>query len=163
MGYGSALKRIYSESVPRIVPRAAAALPQTDTDDIFTVSGGPIQMVLLYGRVTVNIGAVGNLTRLQYNPTSGAQSNITNTLEISGLLVDTLFGIGQGAAAMAGIDAGGILVMPQVMASQISTEGEIFYPGVIILNCAGDDGGGGRVAWFLWYIPVSAGGTVTAT
>lgn len=132
------------------VVRAAAALPQTNTDVLFTVTGGRVLLVDIIGKVTVQVGAVANATKL-----TAVATDICGTVEMNAAAVgDRLSITGTFADAMIKT-AVGVPLAPQ--ATTI-----VLDPGDILVDCAGNDGGGGRVEWTLHYIPLEAAARVVA-
>lgn len=142
------------------------ALPQTATKDIFTVTGGPIKVLDLFGVVTTIVGAVANATKLQVVPTTAPTTavDVCATSDINALAAGALaICVTSFATALSiGVVSG---VGPVASSTLMTTF--IMRPGVIRVNCAGSDGGTGRIQWFMRYIPMSVGvsqaGLVTVT
>lgn len=133
------------------VERAAAALPQTATANLFTVAGGRVRITSIVGEVTAIIGAVANATRLLSTPTVGAVANLSGTVEMNGAVVGLQFGI-------TGTAAGAALLANALAPAQ--ADPVLVSPGTIGVSCAGNDGGGGRMKWTLHYVPFDDGATV---
>jgi len=140
------------------VTRALAAIPQTGASALFTVSGGLVIVTSIVGEVTTAVGNVANATKLVANPTTGTTNDLCGTLDIDNSEIGALFGItGLKTDAMVGaVDPGvsGSTVIPY--------QRPAVAPGTIDIDCAGSDGGGGRVQWTLTYIPLESGSTVAA-
>ncbi len=132
------------------VVRATAALPQTNTDVLFTVTGGRVLLVDIIGKVTAPVGAVANNTKL-----TAVATDICAVVDLNAAAVGSRLSVtGTFADAMIKT-AVGVPLAPQ--ATPI-----VLDPGDIILDCAGSDGGGGRVEWTLHYIPLEAAARVVA-
>jgi len=130
--------------------KTAAALPQTGHATLFTVAGGRILLLDILGEVTVQIGGVPNDTKLQLN----SAVDLCAAVEMSGALVGSVLRI-TGVAADALVIAAAHAVMP------IQATALIADATTIGVRCAGSDGGNGRVAWTLHYIPLQVGASVS--
>ncbi len=132
------------------VDRVTAALPQTTTDVLFTVSGGPVLLKAIIGIVTVQVGAVANDTKLTHVAT-----DVCAVLDVTGDTVGTRYSItGTFANALIGTASG---VPVAVQATEV-----VLPVGDLIIDCAGSDGGDGRVSWSVVYVPLSEDATVVA-
>ena len=132
-----------------VVDRATAALPQTATDILFTVTG-TVLLKAIIGLVTTEVGGVANNTKLTHVAT-----DICSVLDVTGDVVGTRYSIDGTFANALIATAIGVPVAKQAT--------EVVLPaGNLILDCAGSDGGGGRVSWHLTYEPLSEGATVAA-
>ena len=154
---GSLLERLeYQHTQDEItVTRTTAALPQAAAAAIFTVTG-LIEMRRIVGYVTTVIGAVANATRLVGNSTgAGASTDLCATLDINGHAVDRRYEI-TGTFANAMVST---LDLPLAV---VQVTNVVIPPGTIDLNCAGSDGGTGRVRWSITYKPLEVGATVVA-
>ncbi len=142
--------------VPQVAQTNPLALPQTTTKILWTITGGPIVVWAVFGVVTTLIGAVANATKLTATPTTGgAATDICGTVDINAAAAgDIMIPITSFATAMSLNTAGVIVNGPSATAQ---ATGFIMTPGTILVNCAGSDGGTGRVQWYLWYIPMSVG------
>ena len=143
--------------IPFIYEGGSLPLPQTTTKTIFTFSslqyrGGPgaVWIDSLWGVVTTAIGAVANATKLTFIGTDNngvALSGVDacTTLDINGAAIGTLFAVVGNPATALGSNTGGY-------ASGGSSWPRIFTfgtTGTLQVNCAGSDGGGGRVKWYI--------------
>lgn len=134
------------------VDRATAALPQTTTGALFTVSGGRVLVTGIVGEVTTVIQTQANNTKLVATPTTGTAVDICAVLDISADEVGCLYGItGIFADAMVGANAGAT-VLPQ--------RPVVVAIGTIRLSCAASNTG--SVKWSLTYIPLDDGAYVSA-
>jgi hypothetical protein len=133
-----------------LVERATAALPQTATQALFTVTGRCIVTQIL-GQVTTVIQTQANLTKLQMNPTAtGTSVDVCADLSITAMAVATLFGItGTFAKAM----LSGLAIPSQAVPF-------IAQPGTIDLVCAASNTG--NVSWSIRYVPFDTDALITA-
>jgi hypothetical protein len=138
------------------VPRAAATLPQTATGSLFTVSGGNVQIIQLYGVVTVAIQAQATTLKLVATPTTGTANDLCGTLDmnaaeagalvsITGLASDALQGAINKSGAVRGTVAG---------------SGVIVAPGSIGATTGASSTGSMR--WVCYYIPLELGAKLVA-
>lgn len=131
------------------VARATAALPQSGTDALYTITGGRILLVSIIGEVTTVIQTQANNTKLTFNPTAtGASTDICANLSTTGDAVGTLYGI-TGTLANA---------MTENMLMAVEQANLILSEGTIDLTCAASNTG--SVKWDMFYIPMDEGATV---
>jgi hypothetical protein len=137
------------------VQRATAALPQTSTSTLFTVSGGKVLITSLIGEVTTVIQTQADNTKLTFDPTdAGATQDLCAVLDITADAVGTMYSI-TGTPATAMQDALNFLPSNKVPAQPI-----VLKPGSILLDCAASNTG--SVKWDLTYIPLDNGAAVAA-
>ena len=137
------------------VQRATAALPQTSTSTLFTVSGGKVLITSLIGEVTTVIQTQADNTKLTFDPTdAGATQDLCAVLDITADAVGTMYSI-TGTPATAMQDALNFLPSSKVPAQPI-----VLKPGSILLDCAASNTG--SVKWDLTYIPLDNGASVAA-
>lgn len=135
------------------VDRAAAALPQTATGSIFTVSGGRILLTGLVGEVTGALGATATTLAVVSTPTTGTAVTIAS------------------ATAVTSLEAGGQVTLPLTAkgalvvnngggGGQVPMGAYVIPVGSIqITTSAGDTG---AMKWSLTYWPFDSGATVVA-
>ena len=137
------------------VQRATAALPQTSTSTLFTVSGGKVLITSLIGEVTTVIQTQADNTKLTFDPTdAGATQDLCAVLDITADAVGTMYSI-TGTPATAMQDSLNFLPSNKVPAQPI-----VLKPGSILLDCAASNTG--SVKWDLTYIPLDNGAAVAA-
>lgn len=158
---GSVLERLekleanYLASGEKSVQTTTAALPQGTTLTLFTIAGGPIQIIEIFGVVTTNLPATANATKLTcVNSVTTTATDLCSTLDITGKAAGTLFYI-TGTLANA-LNAAGAGVV-----AGLTTIGPRMPAGTIRVDCAGSMASG-SVQWFLRYRPIGTGVTVTA-
>ena len=137
---------------PKLVERDATTLPQTTQTAYFTVTG-KVLICDIIGEVTVEIGSGANNAKLIANPTVGDDVDLCAVLDIDGDVVGTLYNItGTLANAMVATTSG-------AFKSQADTI--VITAGTIDLYCSASKAG--QTKWCLYYLPLEAGATVTAT
>lgn len=137
------------------VQRATAALPQTSTSTLFTVSGGKVLITSLVGEVTTVIQTQADNTKLTFDPTdAGATQDLCAVLDITADAVGTCYSL-TGTPATAMQDALNFLPSNKVLAQPL-----VLKPGTILLDCAASNTG--SVKWDLCYIPLDNGASVAA-
>ena len=137
------------------VSRATAALPQTTTSTLFTISGGKVLITGIVGEVTTVIQTQADNTKLSFDPTdAGATQDLCAVLDITADAVGTMYSI-TGTPATAMQDALNFLPSSKVPAQPI-----VLKPGSILLDCAASNTG--SVKWDLCYIPLDNGASVAA-
>lgn len=131
-------------------------LPQTATGVLFNVVGlrylgGPgwVDILDLFGVITTAVGAVANATKFQVIATNNAGTALTAvdlcaTLDINGLAAGTSLSI-TGTLADAMTDNANGVQIAQVTPIHVG----FGTTAQIKVNCAGSDGGTGRIKWFL--------------
>lgn len=146
---GGSLYGIYGTKVER----ATAALPQTSTSTLFTVSGGRILVTGIWGEVTTVIQTQADNTKLTFDPTdAGATQDLCAVLDITADAVGTIYSI-TGTPATAMQDALNFLPPSKGLANPI-----LLKPGAILLDCAASNSG--SVKWSITYIAVDTGASV---
>lgn len=137
-------------SAPKLATTASIALPQTGTTNLFTVSG-MVNIIQIVGVIDIAIGAVANNTKLV---AGGGSVDICAVVDLNAAAqFSTLSITGTFANAMI-INAGGAF---EVQAGKVSAS-----TGNVVVDCAGSDGGGGRVTWAVVWEPVTSGATLVA-
>lgn len=148
--------RAFQMAKGKIVPRATKALPQTTAEALYTITGGLVLLQFIIGYVTTLVGAVANATKLKVNPSgAGATTDICATVEWNAAAVDSIFTI-------TGTFANAMVKTVNLPISGLQASPVIVPPGTIELDCAGSDGGTGRVKWIACYIPLEEGASMVA-
>ena len=134
------------------VAKASATVPQTTTQDLFTITGGRVLVTLLFGEVTTVIGSVTENIKVNANPTIGTTyiiaSNVDcNALEPGGLLVVE----GDGTALIkTGLAGAGPIIS--------GTAKWICPVGTIEMETGASTTGATK--WDLFYVPIDDGAYV---
>jgi len=134
------------------VDRATAALPQTATGTLFTVTGGRIIVTSLVGTVTTVIQAQANAVKLVATPTTGTVNDLSTTVDINALVVGGLLATtGLAGDALVKSTGGGISAQRNPIIVAI---------GAIGLNTAASSTG--SIPWALTWMPYDLGAVVVA-
>jgi len=134
------------------VSRATDTLPATTDEALFTISGGRVEIVQVWGEVTTVIQTQANNTKLKFNPDgTGADTDICAVLNISADAVGTVYGI-TGTVGDAMIE--GLHMVKSQVAPLVLKE------GAIEIDCAATNTG--SVKWDIWYRPIDAGARIVA-
>ena len=153
------------QALTKSVQSNIVALPQTGNSNLFTVSGD-VSVVGIIGVVTVVIGSVANATKLQAVCGALTAVDLCATADVNALAAGAIYAPITSFATAASIAAtNGVLVNgPSATAAltgfimACGTTGA----GVIRVNCAGSDGGTGRIRWTCYYVPMSSGASIVS-
>lgn len=139
-----------------VVMTNALTLPQTTTKTIFTITGGPIEVLKIFGICITAIGAVANATKLSATTTVNAATVTTDicaTVDVNAMTVGSVYELVTGFSTAAVISTTGLY---PVASATLYTR-FVMNVGTILVNCAGSDGGTGQIQWFMHYKPLSVG------
>jgi hypothetical protein len=130
------------------------ALPQTAASTIATISGGRILLSAIVGEVTTIIGAVANATKLKATATGLTAVDLCATVELNA------------AAALALLTITGTVANALIKNTNrnciFQATPQIISSGIIAVDCAGSDGGTGRVQWTWLWTPIDPAATLVA-
>lgn len=136
---------------------APAALPQGTAIALWNVTG-IVEVISVFGIISTVIGGVANATKLVANSTAGTDTDLCATVDINAAAVGGILSL-TGTFANAMILTPGNTTAPtgafESQAGRITVTN-----GSIDVDCAGSDGGGGRVDWILVWRPISIGAQV---
>lgn len=131
-------------------------LPQTGSKTIFTVTGGPIMIINLFGIVTTVIGSVTNLLSMAATATGLTQVLLTGTgISVDAAAVGSMIALPQTASGTAVLEANGVNPSPYI--------GYQMNAGVIQIKTSGSDGGTGQIQWYMVYKPMANFTPINAT
>lgn len=131
-------------------------LPQSTTKNLFTITGGPIEVQKIFGLVFAAVGAVANLTKLSavcMVNNAPVTTDICATVDINAMTVGSIYQLVTSFATPAAISTTGVFPI----ASATLYTRFVMNVGSIILNCAASDGSLGQIQWFMHYKPLSIG------
>lgn len=134
------------------VDKAAATLPGTGNQTIFTVAGGRIAINLLLGEVTTVIQAQATTLKVTSVPTVGTAVDLTATLDINAKEVGTLLLVEGDGTALIGLNAGAAY-------SSLGRPVLIVPAGIIRITTGATSTGATK--WAMWYVPLDDGATVS--
>lgn len=130
--------------------------PVIASDDLFTVSGGPVRLLSLAGLITTVIQTQANNAKLTYTPTGGSAVDLCAVLNVTASAagkVLVLNGV-KATALVLSTDTG------VVVAANQSGMPIVLMPGTIALNCTASNTG--VVDWYIEFEPMAPGALVTA-
>jgi hypothetical protein len=135
------------------VQKSSASLPQTATQNLFTVAGGRVLVTLLFGEVTTIIQSSDPVAKITSTPTVGTAVDVGATVDITSLEVGGFIVVeGDGTAMIKGNAGAG---MPG------TGQGKwICATGIINLITGASKTGATK--WDLWYFPLDVGATVVS-
>lgn len=131
------------------VERAAAVLPATATQTIFTVSGGRVIITGIVGEVTTVCSATATTVLIEAVGTASAvASSLHTATAVTSLAVGNMFTpTAQGAAAQTG--------------SAVSLNNETVVPtGIVRITTSATNTG--AMKWLVTYIPLDDGASIAA-
>jgi hypothetical protein len=145
-------------ALPRCVEKSDGSV-ESGTDDLFTISGGPINILEIMGIVTTNIGAGTTNVKLQITTTTPAATVDMNAgavdidADAAGTSYQTINTTGIFTPVTAGYvkEANSFATLPTTFVAPI---------GTIKLNS--DAARSGVIKWYLRYVPLSPNSRVVA-
>jgi hypothetical protein len=142
------------------VVKAALALPAGTTGTLFTVAGGAVLVEFLAGVVTTAIQNQACTLALGSTPTSGTAGNtaIASATSVSNKPVGTFY-VPQWAS-----EVGGTPIIANNVQAQAGPQGGslaafLAYTGLITWTTSATNTG--NMTWYLAYLPLDAGATVS--
>lgn len=134
------------------VDKAAATLPASTTQSLFTVAGGRVALLGILGEVTTVIQNQACNAKLISTPTTGTAVDLCAVLNIQADEVGCLYGItGIFGDALVGANAGAAILVQRPVVVPI---------GVIGLNTSATNTGATK--WTAWYVPLDIGATLVS-
>ncbi len=142
------------------MPHVSTASVDEVTADLFTVAGGAIQILQLYGHVDVVIGAAVTTCKIWVDSTAGAESDydFSTAVAITDDAVGTLYVFSVANPA----------VLTPITGGTANGAGNVQLPwycpiGVVEQEMSADPGGaaGDHITWTMVWRPLAAGVTVT--
>jgi hypothetical protein len=122
--------------------------------DLFSVDGGLVAITSFIGRVTVAVGGGSQDIEIDFDPDDGGSNVALSTL----LLIDA---DPVGTNYTLNATAGGALVEElDVAYGAVLAAPIVLGPGDIVLDVTGTEAG--EIEWFLTYLPITLGATVSA-
>jgi hypothetical protein len=135
-----------------VLPRVATTIPQNGVKSLYTIQGGLIRIMQIFGVVTTVIAGGANNTKFQFKPTGQTAIDLCAVADIG----TAPLAVGQ-LIAPAGAVATAMLTGYGLAGSTIS-----FYagPGTIDLNCTAA-AGTGALRFVMRYQAVDPGAAIT--
>ena len=132
--------------------KAAATLPATTTQTIFTVAGGRVLVTLLVGEVTTIIQAQANNLKVTGAPTVGTAVDLASNLDVNAKEAGTLLLVEGDGTALVGANAGAAL-------NGVGGCAIVVPVGVIRIETSATSTGATK--WQIRYFPLDDGAVVT--
>lgn len=143
-----------------VVRKAAAVLPATGLQTLFTVSTGMVYVTALFGQVTTVFDGTVNSLNVVHDPTVGAVGDLCAATVCTSDIAGTMYTVHGIQAALLGTQKeGGTEVPTHVLAKGPVGGGFILPPGVVSLQTSATDTTG-ATKWWIAYIPLDSGATV---
>jgi hypothetical protein len=131
------------------LPRVATLLAQSGVRSLYTVAGGVVRVIQIFGVVTTAVAAGANGTKIQFKPTGQTAIDWCAVGDIASLAVGQMVGI-TGTAANALLFGWGI---------DGQTVPKLAGPGTIDMNCVASSAGAMR--WGILWVPIDPGASVS--
>jgi hypothetical protein len=138
------------------VIKAAQALPQTATGNLYTVAGGAVLVTSLLGVVTTAIQSTDPVLSLGTAPTTGTAetSGIATTTSIASAEIGTWLGVQSSTGAAGALVNGGHAGNPLwITAPFVVPAGTITWTTTASKT--------GQIKWYLTYVPLDTGASVS--
>lgn len=123
-----------------VLPRGPKTIPQNGVSSLYTISGGLIHVLSLFGQVTTVIAGGANNAKVQFKPTGQTAIDLCAVADINGQAVGQLASVIGPAATALALGWGAIT----------GTTDWLLGPGTIDLNCV-QAAGTGAYKWTLAY------------
>lgn len=136
------------------VDRAAATIPQTAAQNLFSVTGGRVLITGLIGEVTTVIGGTATTLKVTNTPAAGTAVDYASATAITSKEV--------GAEATLPLTAGGGLVVNNAGGGGQFPGHAPYVAPVGTISCTTSASTTGAMKWSLTYVPLDDGASVTA-
>lgn len=144
------------------VDKAAAVLPATTTQNLFTIAGGRVLCTLMIGEVTTVFDGTTNSLSVEADPTVGAAADLAAATVCTSDIAGTLYTVHGIQAALLGTQKEGGTEVPTHATAKSPVGGGFIIPaGVVLLRTTGTDTTG-ATKWFMYYVPLDEGATVVS-
>jgi len=125
--------------------------------NIFTITGGPIEVTALIGEVTTAVSANACAMKLIMDPTAGADTDMCAAIDINGFAINGWIYF-DGTIANAAVLAIPGTALPLGIGMDVPL---ILLPGTVDMNLANSNTTTGAITWYMRYKPLKTGITVT--
>jgi hypothetical protein len=133
--------------------KAAATLPATGNQTIFTISGGRCLVSLLLGQVTTLCDATATNLKVTSVPTTGSAVDVAANLAIANFEAGALLVVEGDGTALIGTSAGA------GFAPALVTVNWVVPVGVLRITTSATNAGATK--WDIWYHPLDAGASIS--
>lgn len=124
--------------------------------NIFTITGGPIELIALVGEIVEAVSADPCNLKLVMDPTDGADTDMCAVVDIDGFVVHSWVYL-DGTIANPAVQAIPGTALPLGIGMDIPL---VLPPGTIDMNLSNSDPSTGQIVWYLRYKPLKTGVTV---
>ncbi|GAA2673827.1 hypothetical protein GCM10010400_39940 [Streptomyces aculeolatus] len=140
----------------RKVDQPAKTVPQNALSNLFTITGGRIILMGLYGEVTTVIGGTTPSAKLVYSPASGTDTDLCTATAITSDAVNTQYSLpaAVGSALNVSSQVGQVVAQP-------GNGAHVLNAGTVDVHVSAADATG-AVKWSLLYVPLDDGASVAA-
>lgn len=135
--------------------KTAAVLPQTATQNIFTISGGRVMVMALIGEVTTVFTATATNLKVTSTPTTGTAVDIASNLAVASFELGAILIVEGDQTALIGT-ATGAGAAPALNALPF-----VIPIGVIKIETSANNVTG-ATKWDIWYFPLDDGASVVS-
>lgn len=143
------------------VNKAAAILPATTVQTLFTIAGGRIFVTALFGEVTTVFDGTANSLSVEADPTVGAAADLAAATVCTSDIAGTLYTVHGIQAALLGTQKEGGTEVPTHAVARSPVGGGFVVPaGVIQLRTTATDTTG-ATKWTLMYVPLDSGASAS--
>jgi len=147
---------IIEDMMGKPVSTGAQLLTGGSIANIFTITGGPIEVVSLIGEITAAVSADACAMKLIMDPTGGADTDMCVAVDINAFVINSWIYL-DGTIGNAAVQAVPGTALPLGIGADIPL---ILPPGTIDMNLANSDPDTGAITWYLRYKPLKVGVTV---
>jgi hypothetical protein len=133
--------------------KAAATLPATGNQTIFTVSTGRCLVGLLLGQVTTVCDATATTIKITSVPTVGSAVDVTATLAITSFEAGAILVVEGDGTAIIGTSTG------SGFAPALTLVPWVVPAGILRLTTSATNAGATK--WDIWYLPLDSGASIS--
>ena len=144
------------DMMEKAVSAGAQLLTGGSVANIFTITGGPIEVISLVGEITAAVSAHACAMKLIMDPTAGADTDMCVTVDINAFVINSWISL-DGTIGNAAVQAIPGTALPLGIGMDIPL---ILPPGTIDMNLANSTPTTGAITWYLRYKPLAPGITV---
>lgn len=136
------------------VAKAAATLPATTTQNIFTIAGGRVWVVALIGEITTIIQAQACTVKVTSVPTVGSAVDVASALDVNAFEAGAILVVEGDGTALIGTSAGA------GFAPALNALPFVLPTGTIRIQTSATNTGATK--WDLFYFPIDDGANVVS-
>lgn len=150
------INRAVLDMAEKAVSAGAQIVTGGSVANIFTITGGPIEVVSLVGEVTTAVSNNPCNMKLIMDPTAGADTDMCLVLDIDSFVINTWIHL-DGTIGNAAVENVPGAALPLGVGMDIPL---ILPPGTIDMNLANSNPSTGAITWYMRYKPLKTGITV---